>query len=96
MERHDIPFAVSEAFDWIAVPGHIGWVAATATVDSIEEAILEDWSGEALRVSWKRGWVRMEMNPYIKEVWGDDVPWWIECPENHPDAEPAMIWENLK
>lgn len=92
MERHNTPFAISEDYDWIAVPGHIGWVAATAIIDSHEDEILQDWSGDALRASWKRGWVRMEMNPYIT---GEDVPWWTECSSKDKDAEPAMIWQNL-
>lgn len=89
-ERHDIPFAISENHDWIAVPGHIGWVAATATVDAVEDGILDGWSGEALRVSWKKGWVRCVDSPY-----GDGEPWWTECNSKDDGAEPAMIWRDL-
>jgi hypothetical protein len=89
-ERHDIPFAISEDYDWIAVPGHIGWVAATAVVDSTEEEILEGWTGEALRVSWKKGWVVCETNEY------NGLPWWLECNSKDDGAEPAMIWQDLR
>lgn len=90
MECHDVPFAISEDYDWIAVPGHIGWKAATAIVNSVDDAILGDYTKQELKAAWLKGWV---LHTHSDGFYGEpDTPWWTDCNLADDGAEPAMIW----